>query len=158
MGCFIGNLRASILDMHSEPRQMRDPNIMKTNHALLISLGIVLGISLAKFIDNRILMPLIAGLIILFLIVTSILIKLKQDLVSKKPANPAARTQAEGTVKWFNYKKGFGFIEQENGEDVFVHHNSIISGKKKPLREGQKVSMDVVQSDKGPQAENVNLL
>lgn len=132
---------------------------MKTNPTLLISLGIVVGISLAKLIGNNTFLLLItAGLIILFLTIPPILIKLSRSLVSKKPGNSATRTQAEGTVKWFNYKKGFGFIEQENGEDVFVHHNSIINGKKNPLREGQKVSMDIVQSDKGPQAENVSLL
>ncbi|MFK7816432.1 MAG: cold-shock protein [Gammaproteobacteria bacterium] len=64
----------------------------------------------------------------------------------------------QGTVKWFNYKKGFGFIEQENGEDVFVHHRSIIGTGRKSLREGQKVMMDVVDGDKGLQAENVNPL
>jgi len=132
---------------------------MKTNPALLISLGIVVGISLAKLIGNNTFLLLITtGLIILFLTTPPILIKLSRSLVSKKPGNSATRTHAEGTVKWFNYKKGFGFIEQENGVDVFVHHNSIINGKKKPLREGQKVSMDIVQSDKGPQAENVSLL
>ena len=65
---------------------------------------------------------------------------------------------ANGTVKWFNNKKGFGFIEHENGEDVFVHHRSILGSGRKYLREGQKVTMDIVQSAKGPQAENVSPL
>ena len=64
----------------------------------------------------------------------------------------------EGTVKWFNDAKGFGFIEQENGEDVFVHHRSIIGTGRKSLREGQKVLMDIVDGDKGLQAENVSPL
>ncbi len=64
--------------------------------------------------------------------------------------------RVSGTVKWFNDNKGFGFIEQENGEDVFVHHRSIIGKGRKSLREGQKVLMDIVDGDKGLQAENVS--
>jgi CspA family cold shock protein len=60
-----------------------------------------------------------------------------------------------GTVKWFNDKKGFGFIEQENGEDVFVHFSAIQGDGFKTLKEGQKVSMEVTQGEKGLQAVNV---
>jgi len=60
-----------------------------------------------------------------------------------------------GTVKWFNDTKGFGFIEQEGGDDVFVHHSVIQMDGFKTLAEGQRVSMDVSQGAKGPQAENV---
>jgi CspA family cold shock protein len=60
-----------------------------------------------------------------------------------------------GTVKWFNDSKGFGFIEQEGGADVFVHYSAITTDGFKSLQEGQKVSMDVTQGQKGPQAENV---
>ena len=60
-----------------------------------------------------------------------------------------------GIVKWFNDEKGFGFIEQEGGKDVFVHHSAINGSGRKTLREGQKVTMMVVQGLKGPQAENV---
>ena len=63
--------------------------------------------------------------------------------------------EVQGTVKWFNDEKGFGFIEREGGKDVFVHYSAINSEGRKTLREGQKVSMTVTQSDKGPQAENV---
>ena len=62
---------------------------------------------------------------------------------------------ANGVVKWFNDAKGFGFIEQENGEDVFVHFSSIQSEGFKSLVEGQEVTFDVVQGAKGPQAANV---
>ncbi|MFJ9752841.1 cold-shock protein [Streptomyces chartreusis] len=63
---------------------------------------------------------------------------------------------ATGTVKWFNAEKGFGFIEQDgSGPDVFVHYSSIAGGGYRELREGQKVSFDVTQGPKGPQAENV---
>ena len=57
-----------------------------------------------------------------------------------------------GTVKWFNGDKGFGFIEQEGGQDVFVHHSAIQMEGFKTLREGQKVSMEVTQGQKGLQA------
>lgn len=61
-----------------------------------------------------------------------------------------------GTVKWFNNEKGFGFIAREEGEsDVFVHHTAIQGSGFKTLEEGQKVTMEVVQGTKGPQAENV---
>lgn len=63
--------------------------------------------------------------------------------------------QIEGTVKWFNDEKGFGFIEQAEGKDVFVHFSAIIGEGRRTLHEGQKVKMNVTQGQKGPQAENV---
>ncbi|MGV6817291.1 MAG: cold-shock protein [Thiotrichales bacterium] len=60
-----------------------------------------------------------------------------------------------GTVKWFNDEKGFGFIEQEGGKDVFVHYSGINGNGRKSLQEGQKVTMEITQGQKGPQAENV---
>ena len=66
---------------------------------------------------------------------------------------------AQGTVKWFNAEKGFGFIEQDGGgPDVFVHYSAITSSGFRELAEGQKVQLDVVQGSKGPQAENVTPL
>jgi cold shock protein len=63
--------------------------------------------------------------------------------------------QVSGTVKWFNDEKGFGFIEQEGGKDVFVHYSAINGSGRKSLAEGQKVTMEVTNGAKGPQAENV---
>jgi len=62
---------------------------------------------------------------------------------------------ATGRVKWFNEKKGFGFIEQESGPDVFVHFRAIQGGGFKTLTEGQAVSFEVEDGAKGPQAANV---
>lgn len=62
---------------------------------------------------------------------------------------------AQGTVKWFNEAKGFGFIEQDSGPDVFVHFSAIKGEGFKTLNEGDRVSFDVVKGPKGPQAENV---
>jgi len=64
----------------------------------------------------------------------------------------------EGTVKWFNDSKGFGFIEQPGGKDVFVHHTAIQGEGFKSLQEGDAVQFEVVEGPKGPQAANVRRL
>jgi len=63
-----------------------------------------------------------------------------------------------GVVKWFNEAKGFGFIEQQDGADVFAHFSAIVSDGFKTLAEGQRVSFSVTQGPKGPQAENIQAL
>ncbi|MBC8432511.1 MAG: cold-shock protein [Desulfobacterales bacterium] len=64
---------------------------------------------------------------------------------------------ANGTVKWFSNKKGYGFIEQEDGPDVFVHHSGINSDGFKSLNEGDQVTFDIEQGEKGPAAVNVTV-
>lgn len=65
---------------------------------------------------------------------------------------------ASGTVKWFDDDKGYGFIEQEDGEDAFVHYSEIAGEGYKSLKEGQEVEFDVEEGDKGPKAINVEVL
>ncbi len=65
---------------------------------------------------------------------------------------------AKGTVKWFNTQKGYGFITQESGDDVFVHYSAIESEGFKNLEEGQKVEFEVQEGSKGPQAAGVSVL
>jgi CspA family cold shock protein len=64
----------------------------------------------------------------------------------------------KGTVKWFNGEKGYGFITGEDGKDVFAHFSQIQAEGYKSLQEGQKVSYDVANGPKGPQAENINII
>ena len=63
---------------------------------------------------------------------------------------------AQGTVKWFNESKGYGFITADEGKDVFVHYSAIVGDGFKTLAEGQKVSFEIVNGEKGPQAANVS--
>jgi CspA family cold shock protein len=64
----------------------------------------------------------------------------------------------QGTVKWFNGSKGYGFIEREDGEDLFVHYNSILGDGYRNLDEGQRVEFTVAQGQKGPQAQDVTVI
>ena len=64
----------------------------------------------------------------------------------------------QGTVKWFNGSKGYGFIQREQGDDVFVHFSSIVADGYRNLEEGQRVEFTVTQGQKGPQAENVSIV
>ena len=68
------------------------------------------------------------------------------------------RVMEQGTVKWFNDAKGFGFLSRQNGDDVFVHHTAIQSSGFRSLQEGQLVRFNVVKGPKGLQAENVSVL
>jgi CspA family cold shock protein len=76
---------------------------------------------------------------------------------TERPA-PDNQNREQGEVKWFNVSKGFGFITMDNDEEVFVHFRSIRGEGRRSLRDGQRVSFIVAQSDKGPQAEDVDAL
>ena len=96
----------------------------------------------------------------------------QQRAKAEKPARPASKKKAqssgnkaqnsgdreEGEVKWFNTSKGFGFITKDDGEEIFVHFRSILGEGRRGLRDGQRVSFREAQSDKGPQAEDVEPL
>ena len=71
-------------------------------------------------------------------------------------AKPSGGKREEGEVKWFNVSKGFGFITRDNGEEIFVHFRSILGEGRRSLRDGQRVSFVVADSDKGLQAEEVD--
>ena len=89
----------------------------------------------------------------------------KPKTAARKPAQAKARpasgsastggAREHGTVKWFNVSKGFGFITKDDGEEIFVHFRSIRGGGRRGLKDGQEVTFVVAQSDKGPQAEDV---
>lgn len=66
--------------------------------------------------------------------------------------------RVQGTVKWFNSSKGFGFIQQQGGEDVFVHFKAIVGDGYRSLEEGQKVEFTITQGQKGPQATEVKVI
>jgi CspA family cold shock protein len=78
--------------------------------------------------------------------------------VPGEPLTVRSSTMVEGTVKWFNDSKGFGFIEQDGGKDVFVHHTAIQASGFKSLQEGARVQFEIVDGPKGPAAENVTQL
>jgi CspA family cold shock protein len=69
-----------------------------------------------------------------------------------------SENRVTGTVKWFNASKGFGFIEQDEGEDVFVHYSAIAGDGYRSLEEGQRVEYEVVEGERGPQAQEVSAL
>jgi cold shock protein len=73
----------------------------------------------------------------------------------RRETNEVRKDMAQGKVKWFDTKKGFGFIQQENGPDVFVHYSSIGGDGFKNLEEGQAVEFELIDSPKGPKAQNV---
>jgi CspA family cold shock protein len=100
-------------------------------------------------------------ILLVFLLVPAVLLytQTNQRCVQRYTAvEKGTRTMEQGTVKWFNDAKGFGFVSRENGDDVFVHHSAIQSNGFRSLQEGQRVQFNVVKGPKGWQAENVQAL
>lgn len=81
-----------------------------------------------------------------------------ENNASNNPSPANDEDREEGTVKWFNVSKGFGFITRENGEDIFVHYRSIRGQGRRRLFDGQSVTFQVIDSDKGLQADDVDVL
>jgi CspA family cold shock protein len=79
----------------------------------------------------------------------------KSDAATQEHTQEEGTRMPRGKVKWFNENKGYGFIQQENGEDVFVHFSAIQEEGFKTLAEGQEVEFEIVEGQKGPQAANV---
>ena len=77
------------------------------------------------------------------------------DSIRVRARTHGRKVMASGKVKWFDNKRGFGFISQDSGQDVFVHHTCILGSGYKTLQEGEQVNYDLVQSEKGPKAQNV---
>ena len=74
-----------------------------------------------------------------------------------RPVLGTSSSREQGTVKWFNARKGYGFITTDQGDDIFVHSRNIEGSGRKPIPEGERVSFVVIQSDKGPQADKVKI-
>ncbi|PCJ35823.1 MAG: cold-shock protein [Moraxellaceae bacterium] len=80
---------------------------------------------------------------------------IEEEPVDQQPQSDKPVGANNGVVKWFSTDKGYGFIQDDDGSEVFVHFRSIVGEGRRILREGQNVTFDVVTSDKGPQADNV---
>jgi CspA family cold shock protein len=123
---------------------------------LYLSIGLILSSLMIQFTEVQTKHLLILGVVLASVSILLLFLNSKTRLSTHSNNTQTNDEIISGKVKWYNKTKGFGFITQTNGEDVFVHQTSIKSNPKF-LRDGQSVTMNVVQDEKGPQAENVQV-
>lgn len=128
--------------------------------ALIANLLITLATDAAEAPFNSLIVAIVFVSCFSMALISPALGKIKrQGDVDDKFSNSAATAAREsGTVKWFNVSKGYGFVTRHTGEDIFVHFRSIRGKGRRSLREGQSIEFIVAIGDKGPQAEDVELL
>jgi len=146
--------------------------LLRTALALIVAVVLSLLVStlypaVAQF-DLALIAVLAAGLVIVSLVSPLIGASTTTTPTSKPAPKPEKQREStpksvagpreQGTVKWFNFNKGFGFITRENGEDIFVHFRSVRGKGRKSLPEGQRVEFVVTKGEKGLQAEDVDIV
>ena len=126
------------------------------NHLVIAILIGLIGYEINQFfLDDGLQLPLSAAQI------SELLIFITVAFTGNFVASGISTTDSgreQGTVKWFNARKGYGFITRDQGEDVFVHLQNIKGSGRKAIREGERVSFIVISSDKGPQADQVKMV
>lgn len=137
---------------------------MKIDSTIKMCISFLLGVIITKWVfPNELIIPVAAAMVVGLLLISifsTVLAKRQaagpkaKPKAAKKPAKKG-KNEVGGTVKWFNRDKGFGFIEQDGGGDVFVHYKDIEGSGRRFLRERQQVIMTVVEGEKGPQAVDV---
>ncbi len=135
---------------------------------LLIIVIVYIAICFGRIASRHGKNPILYGILSVIPVINLILLGLwafsgsSKEKEEKRPATdgsvPAPRADESGTVKWFNEKKGYGFIVRESGDDIFVHHSAILGEGFKTLREGDQVEFNIAESEKGPAAEDVRKL
>ncbi len=133
---------------------------MSLSSQLLIAIAAALVATFMAVYFRLVEQPLLLTLVLVAACCAAPLLAARSSDAPLEPAQAATGGREEGEIKWFNVSKGFGFIRRQNGEEIFVHFRSVRgpSRDRRLLRDGQRVAFNVVNSDKGPQAEDVEAL